>query len=338
MSGGSMDMSVVICAYTDERWQDLVTAVASVQRQTVPARQIILVVDHNPALLDHCRSAFPGVTIVENGEQRGISGARNTGVAEARASVVAFLDDDAEADADWLERLAEGYTDASVMGVGGSITPHWHTRAPDWFPTEFYWALGCSHSAMPQVSSPTRNMIGANMSVRRDVLEALGGFRHCFGKIGTRYSADETDLCIRGLQRWPQRIWLYEPSARVTHKQPASRATRRFFVTRCYDEGVSKAKLSSAVGAADGLANEYWYTFHVLPRAFLHGLGDTFLRGRPYGVTRALAIASGFAATAVGYALSAARERLAGRTDSRVVSAAGGCRAAPERTPGRSEA
>jgi len=317
MSGGSVDMSVVICAYTDERWQDLVAAVTSVQRQTAAPRQIILVVDHNPALLARCRSTFAGITIVENAEQRGISGARNSGVAQARASVVAFLDDDAEADPDWLERLAQGYTDAGVMGVGGGIVPHWHTGAPDWFPTEFYWALGCSHSAMPQTASPTRNMIGANMSVRREVLEALGGFRHCFGRVGTRYSADETDLCIRGLQRWPQRIWLYEPAARVTHKQPASRATRRFFVMRCYDEGVSKAKLSKAVGTAHGLANEYWYTFHVLPRAFLRGLGDTFLRGRPRGVTRSLAIASGFAATALGYAVSAARDKLSSRVETR---------------------
>lgn len=338
MSGSSLDMSVVICAYTEERWSELVAAVRSVEQQTLPPRQVVLVIDHSPELLTRARAAFPKVSVVGNVEQRGISGARNTGVAETYAAVVAFLDDDAEADPEWLERLAEGYRDAKVMGVGGSITPHWHTRAPEWFPTEFYWALGCSHSAMPQASSPTRNLIGANMSVRREVLEALGGFRHCFGKVGTRYSADETDLCIRGLQRWPQRVWLYEPSARVTHKQPASRATRRFFVTRCYDEGVSKAKLSKAVGAADGLGNEYWYTFHVLPRAFLHSLGDTFLRGQPHGVTRALAIASGFTATAVGYALSAARERLAGRPDSRAVPANGERCAAPERAPGRSEA
>ncbi len=321
MSGSSLDVSVVICAYTEERWNELVAAVRSAEQQTLPPRQVVLVIDHSPALLARARAAFPNVTVVENVEPRGISGARNSGVAATRTPIVAFLDDDAEAAPDWLERLATGYADPDVLGVGGSLTPFWQTRAPDWFPTEFYWVLGCSHSAMPRTASPTRNLIGANMSVRREVLDALGGFRHCFGKVGTRFSADETDLCIRGVQRWPQCFWLYEPAAQVTHQVPASRTTRRFFVTRCYDEGVSKARLSQSVGAERGLANEYWYTFHVLPRAFLRALGDTLRRRRPYGISRAMAIACGFAATALGYALSTVRERVRNYRSARLLAA-----------------
>ena len=44
-------VSVIICAYTAERWDDTMRAVASVQAQQPAPKEIILVVDHNPELL-----------------------------------------------------------------------------------------------------------------------------------------------------------------------------------------------------------------------------------------------------------------------------------------------
>lgn len=46
-----MKISVVICAYTEKRWDDVLAAVASVRAQSLAAHEVILVVDHNPALL-----------------------------------------------------------------------------------------------------------------------------------------------------------------------------------------------------------------------------------------------------------------------------------------------
>lgn len=307
------DVSVVICAYTEERWNDLVAAVQSVQRQSTQPREIIVVIDHNQRLLERVQAQMPGVIVVENRQLPGASGARNCGVAIAKGEIVAFLDDDAEAMPDWLERLTAGYTDPAVLGIGGFLEPIWLSRQPTWFPAEFYWALGCSHSGMPKSTAPIRNLICANMSLRRDVFEAVNGFRDGFGKVGTRFSAEETDLCIRALQKWPQRVWLYEPAAKIRHKVSASRASWRFYLSRCYDEGIGKARLSRMVGAADSLSNEYWYTFHILPQAFLRGLGDAAFRRDLSGLGRAAAIAAGFAATAFGYIVGAVRERLTGQ-------------------------
>src|SRR5690349_6972748 len=84
-----MDISVVICAYTEARWDDLVAAVESIQCQSLPAREILVVVDHNSNLLDRARTHLPGVRAVENHEPRGLSGARNSGIAAARGSAIA---------------------------------------------------------------------------------------------------------------------------------------------------------------------------------------------------------------------------------------------------------
>src|SRR5690606_12046039 len=106
--------SVVICAYTEQRWDDLLAAVNSVRRQTLTPREIIVVVDHNPAMLARVRDEIGDVLAVENQQRQGLSGARNSGLRASSGEYVAFLDDDALAEPDWLGRLAAGYDDPHV--------------------------------------------------------------------------------------------------------------------------------------------------------------------------------------------------------------------------------
>ena len=157
---------MVICAYADERWDDLLSAIDSVADQRVAARETIVVIDHNDALLRRLRPARPHVIALPSSGVRGLSGARNTGVGAARGSVVAFLDDDARADRGWLERLLAPYDDPSVVGVGGRVDADWPHGRPRWFPREFDWVVGCSYDGLPTRTQPVRNMIGANMSLR----------------------------------------------------------------------------------------------------------------------------------------------------------------------------
>src|SRR5919199_2006307 len=218
MAPATLDVSVVICAYTANRWDDLVAAVASVQRQTALPREIIVVIDHNPDLLERVRNHMPGVIAIENRESPGASGSRNSGVTIAQGALIAFLDDDAEAMPDWLERLQACYADARVLGAGGAIEPRWLSGRPRWFPDEFNWVVGCTYRGMPATTAPVRNLIAANMSIRREVFVALGGFLRGFGKVGTCSRPEETELCIRALQRWPEAVWLYAPPALVYHR------------------------------------------------------------------------------------------------------------------------
>ena len=48
--GRNLTVCVVICAYTFDRWDDILAAVASVRSQTTAAQEIVVVVDHNPDL------------------------------------------------------------------------------------------------------------------------------------------------------------------------------------------------------------------------------------------------------------------------------------------------
>ncbi len=308
------DISVVICAYTELRWSELLAAVESVLGGSLAPREVILVVDHNPALLQRARAHLPGITIVENHQARGLSGARNSGIQAALGSVIAFLDEDAIAAPDWLARLVAPYADETVLGVGGAIEPLWAERRPDWFPAEFDWVVGCTYRGMPAMVTPVRNLIGCNMSFRREALLGCAGFHTGIGRVGD-YPAgcEETEFCIRLQQRRPQHVLLYEPRARVQHRVPAARARWSYFSSRCYAEGLSKASVSRLVGAADGLASERAYTTQTLPQGVLRGLGDALLRGRPGGLLRAGAIVAGLGITAAGYARGVWRESMASK-------------------------
>lgn len=304
-----LDVSVIVCAYTEDRWNDLVAAVESLRRQVVPPREIILVVDHNPALLERARARFLEIAIVENGGRRGLADARNSGVAAARGAIVAFLDDDASAAPDWTAQLLAGYADPGVVGVGGDIAPRWQQERPAWFPREFDWVVGCTYRGMPSGAAPVRNLIGANMSFRREVFEVAGLFRSQMGRIGTHpVGCEETELCIRVGQRWPGAILLYQPSARVHHHVPPARGRWSYFRARCYGEGLSKAQVRQFVGAGAGLSSERAYALRTLPLGVAAGLAET-ARGDGSGLLRAGAIVAGLAITTAGFVRGALQSR-----------------------------
>jgi glycosyltransferase involved in cell wall biosynthesis/GT2 family glycosyltransferase len=294
-------ISVVICAYTAERTELLAAAIESLRAQTIAPQEVVLVIDHAPELEAIARERWPDVLVVANREQQGLSGARNTGVAESSGEVVAFLDDDAAAAPDWIERLRAAYAAPNVLGAGGAVRPNWETERPGWFPPEFDWVVGCTHSGMPRRRQAVRNLVGANMSFRRQELLQAGGFRHELGRIGKiPAGAEETDLAIRIGQNNPGGEIIYDPEAAVDHFVPAERANFEYFTSRCRGEGRSKAILSGLVGSDDGLSEERTYTSRTLPLGFLRGIGDAF-RGDLGGLSRAAMLVVGLATTTRGY-------------------------------------
>jgi GT2 family glycosyltransferase len=296
-------VAVVICAYTDRRWPEITAAVDSVVTQRTPAEQVILVVDHNEPLLARARRAFPGLTVVPNSGPRGLSGARNTGVAYADRDVVAFLDDDAVAEPDWLTGLVAGYRDAAVLAVGGRVQPMWDGARPSWLPPEFDWVIGCSYTGQPTAPAPVRNLIGCNMSFRRAALDHTGGFDPGLGRIGrVPVGCEETELCIRLRAQHAGGVVWYEPGAVVRHRVTADRTTWSYFRRRCYAEGRSKAVVARLAGPGPALSAEREYTRRALPRAVRRELA----RGAA-GWRRAAVIAAGLAVTGSGYVMARAR-------------------------------
>jgi len=294
-------VSIVICAYTERRWDQICTAVKSALGQDPKPAEVLLVVDHNAPLAARARRELAGVTVLESDGAPGLSGARNTGLRAATQPVTAFLDDDAEARSGWLASLIEPYDSPSVVATGGAVHPRWPKLAPRWLPPEFYWVVGCSYRGLPESTAPVRNPIGANMSVRTALALNAGAFDVTVGRVGTRPAGcEETELAIRLTASRPSSAVYYVPSAAVDHYVGPERLTLRYFLRRCWHEGLSKASVVQLVGASAGLERERRHVAVVIPTALLANLRHAVM-GDAGAFMRFAMILAGLASAAGGY-------------------------------------
>ena len=302
-------VTAVICAYTLDRWDDIRAAVDSLRCQSHPVDEIVLVSDHNPELLARMASAFPDAVCVVNSGPQGLSGARNSGVDAASGDVVAFLDDDAAADEHWVAHMVDAYRDADVIGVGGAVVPAWRAPRPAWFPDEFLWVVGCSYEGLPNTRTEIRNPIGANMSFRRSVFDAVGGFDPTMGRSGKDAAGcEETEFSIRARRSTAGARVLLETAAVCRHNVSPDRVTRQYFRRRCRAEGRSKALVSRLTGADAALGSERVYVRRTLPRGVARNVLAA-LRGDIAGAARAATIVEGVTLTAWSYLLMSVRLR-----------------------------
>ncbi|HJP78490.1 MAG TPA: glycosyltransferase [Pseudonocardiaceae bacterium] len=301
-----LDVSVVICAYTERRWAELLLAIESVREQQPPPAETLVVVDHNPALATRLRSHVDSsVTVAENVRQRGLSGARNTALDQVKGEVIAFLDDDAHAEAGWLAALTAPFAEPDVFAVGGAATPVWPKARPVTLPArrggqrpvrgELDWVVGCTYQGQPQSLAQVRNVMGCNMAFRASVFSLVGGFTEGIGRVGTLpLGCEETELCIRLRQADRNARILFEPSALVHHQVSADRLSWTYLRRRSYAEGVSKAAVATLVGADDALSTERAYTSRIIPLALLRELASGHLGGAFALVLSVLSAAFGY--------------------------------------------
>jgi len=296
----ALTVSVVICAYTEDRWPLLLRSVASVQNQGRIPEEIIVCVDHNDSLLERCRQqwalqaeSFPvPMVVLPNKYQGRLGSARNSAAEVASGDIVAFLDDDAWADPDWLDRLLSPYDNESVVAVGGAPLPEFERARPGWFPFEFDWVFGCAYAGLPERQAPVARLIGANMSVRRLALAEIGGFHSD--------NHDDMDMCHRLMYQRPAEEIVYEPMAQVHHFVPAERTTWGYFWRRCFFVNRGKVEAFHRMEGSGNLSADIGFVGQALSHGVSKGLRQAF-QGDTWGAARAASILAGIVLAATGH-------------------------------------
>lgn len=295
-------VSVVICAYTEKRWDDIREAVQSLRDQVLNA-EIVLVVDHNEALLERAQKQFDDIKVVPNHYERGLSGGRNTGVESSSGALIGFLDDDAVAAPDWVSRLAQVCQEPDILGASARVEPIWLGARPRWLPDEFLWVVGCSYRGLAAEKSEVRNAFGGAMLLTREALEGAGGFNTMLGRKGSfPLSCEETEFCVRARRVFENGKFILEPKAVIYHKIPAERLTWTYFRLRCFAEGISKAIVASASQEKGFMATERRYVLGALATGVMLGVRDALLLDVG-GLQRAWAIVLGLSSASVGFAI-----------------------------------
>lgn len=243
-----------------ERLPDVLEAINSVRNQSYPLTETVIVVDGNKEVYDTLVGMYPDIktrcsednyvtgypTIHLNNQNLGLSKSRNVGAEIATGDVVAFLDDDAVADLNWIARLANLYIDNNAIAAGGKLKPLWIHGISTFIPEEYWWLIGANPKGSPDRITEVRNTYGSNISFARDVYLKVNGFDSEFGfNAGKKavLQGEEADICNRIKQLTGASVW-YDPDAVVYHKVFRSRVVLKTLFRRAFWQGYSKRAMA----------------------------------------------------------------------------------------------
>jgi len=254
-----------VSTYTKNRLDSVRRCIDSLKNQSLACKEIVLVLDPDEDLVDFYRRRLEDDVKLVLSDKRGLSNARNTGIKNAKGEIVAFIDDDAVADENWLSKMVSNYDDPKVVGVGGTVMPRWEGSRSVWFPEELDWIVGCSYKGLPECRTVVRNPIGCNMSFRKNVFKKVGFFSTKIGRFGRKLLAgEEPEFSIRVLKTFREAKIIYDPSAVVYHDVPKGRANLRYALERSFYEGLSKAIITSKRNSVGDLSREDAYIKYIL--------------------------------------------------------------------------
>lgn len=290
-----------------ERLQDTVDAIDSILKQTYSNVEVVVSVDHNEELMKILKEKFSEkVLFAFNNTARGLSETRNEGVRKSTGDIIAFIDDDAIADKRWIESLVSNYTDSDVLGVGGKLVPLWKRGRPIWFPEELDWVVGCTYKGHPQEKREVRNLIGCNMSFRKEVFACVGYFDSTLGRLDKipLTTGEDTEYCIRLRTVFPNGKILFDPDATAYHKVDEQRESIKYVLKRSYGEGITKSIINKSTDKVKILNTENTYLMHLLLKSIPQYIGKSFLLKNPsQNTSRALILSMAIIATGLGYLL-----------------------------------
>jgi glucosyl-dolichyl phosphate glucuronosyltransferase len=221
----------------------------------------IIVVDNNstdetPAVVRRLADD-PGFPVRYASEPRqGKSFALNRALGVARGDVIALTDDDVLPADDWLINIAHRFRSEQIVFAFGKVLPRWSVLPPPELLTRRARDLWGPLALVDYGDEPIRYTpagfrtlrlpIGANLAVRRDALERVGGWRTDLGRVdNSPVCGEDRELCVR-LFRAGLYEGIYDPCISVHHHVPRTRLTRRYFRRWFYWHGRTMARMADS--------------------------------------------------------------------------------------------
>lgn len=186
------------------------------------------------------------------------------------------------------------YVLPEVMAVGGAPLPVFESPRPAWFPPQLDWVFGCYYDGLPGELAEVLRLIGVSMSVRKEALNAIGGFQSD--------NHDDMDMCHRLAHLRPHQLILLEPRVVVFHHVPLERVSWSYLWRRCFFVNKSKYVALKNMGPAASMEADFRFVMSALRRGALQCSRD-LSHGDLYGIARlAVLLTSIFLAAAGNFA------------------------------------
>lgn len=216
--------SIAICTFN--RHDVLEKALASCASQTVSNEEYEIIIVDNSSDVEAAEAFrashenIPNLHYVMEARP-GLSNARNVALSKSQAPVISYIDDDAIAEAAWLQEVLRGFdTFGDTVGVvGGSIRPMWSLGRPTWLPPELegpYTVVNWGGSL--RIAEKEEWFAGANVSFSVEALKKIDGFNTGLGRgaSSSMLLSNEESAAIEALETLGyQRV--FAPDAAVDH-------------------------------------------------------------------------------------------------------------------------
>lgn len=247
-------LSIVIATCADP--SRVVDCLESVLASGDEELDLIVVENRPPGTLvkDAIEARFPRdprIRLVEE-ERRGLSSARNAGLAVARGELIGFIDDDVRIDPEWISAIRSAFAASpAVACVTGLILPLEFETPAQLLDERFanYGKGFVKRTYSLNVQPPDQPLFpysaghfgsGANMAFRTEALRRLGGFDPALGTGTPARGGEDLDICVRVLQAGQSLA--YDPAAIVWHRHPETFAHVR---RQVFDYGVALGAMLS---------------------------------------------------------------------------------------------
>ena len=244
---------VLICTY--QRAALLAETLDSLRLEQSRRAWSVLVVDNNSTddtrqVVERAAASFPVTLRYVFDSRQGKSHALNTGVERCDADVVLFTDDDVRVSPGWVDAACRSLDDDERLDyTGGPVRPLWGGTPPEWLDRtrgDLWGTLAIlDYGNEPFVFEDSRRVpLGANMAVRRRLIEQIGGFHPELGRRGRSLLGQEQAEFFARARAFGAR-GRYVPEMEVQHHVPAHRLTRSYFRSWWYWKGVSRARVDA---------------------------------------------------------------------------------------------
>ncbi|MCL5102497.1 MAG: glycosyltransferase [Armatimonadetes bacterium] len=257
MTPSDIFISVIIC--THRRPDSLANTLESLVEQTWKGSEWELIVVEND------RDASPLVAkVVQEFQDRlpvrwcmetvpNLSRARNLGAREGRGEYLAYLDDDVEVCAEWLEQVMLGCKEHSPDFCGGPSYPLYRISKPGWFKDEY--ATGYVYGNDVRELRDDEYFGGMNFTVRKELVQTLGGFREELGRAGNKIGwGEETMLMVEARKRYPNCCCLYLPGMAVKHEVVSQKMSIKWHIRHHWEAGFDYALANMTNASAHNVA------------------------------------------------------------------------------------
>ncbi len=246
-----MRLSVIVC--TCNRYDTLQRCLRAVLENDEPPEELIVVdqSDEPPEAAPRLREIGPGAGSIRwtRDSGKGLSRARNRGWRLATGDIVAFTDDDAYVDPGWCAAIRRTFAlEGFRTGVaGGRILPEYEGRNPHWqMPSEWAFVLPVYDRGDRVIRFPPGELpAGVSLAVRRELLEAIGGFDENIGVVAGRriqIYGEDSELSREAMERGYDVV--YNPDIRVVHPVPLHRQDQAYFNQRLFQQGATDLYLT----------------------------------------------------------------------------------------------